>query len=840
MLFSEGSVRRALVASAALLVLGLSIPGQADEGQWMPKQISKLDQAKLRELGLRLEPQTLWSPADGGLMRAAVNLSGCSAGFISAEGLLATNHHCAYGAIQAGSSVEHDYLRDGFYAPSLTEEIRAKGSTVKILESIEDVSEAIRSVADAETDPAARARAVDRAGAKMVADCEEQNPGHHCQVAEFYNGSEYQLMRYLELLDVRLVYAPPSSVGNYGGEVDNWMWPRHTGDFSLLRAYAGPDGKPAAYAEENVPYVPSRYFEIGTEGVAPGDFVGILGYPGRTHRYLPAAEVKRQLEQFLPARVELYGEWIEVLERRGADDPAVRIKVAAKLRGLANRHKNSRGMIDGIHRNHLLDERKAEDETLAAWAKDQGDRYAGVLEGLQALSDQRRESFDRDFVLENLSQGANSLAIALDLVRRVRAQAKPDLERRGAYQDRGARRLRERQKRRLRDYDEEVDRELLEVLFRRIEALPPEQRITGFSAADIPRVLRATRVIDAAFVETAFDAADAEALAKSRDPMLMLAHELVGPLDELLERRDRRAGEMLVLGPRYFEMLEQVRGGPVYPDANGTLRFSYATVKGYVPRDGLAATPQTTVAGQLAKHAGKEPFDLPEAVRSAAALASQTYWSDPGLGDVPVDFLSNGDTTGGNSGSPVIDGQGRLVGLNFDRVWENIAGDYGYNVARSRNVIVDIRYLLWTLDEVTDAGPLLDELGMADKRDAGPRTTATAVRALEPNPRTAEEEAPAMGRGLVGTPLAEATPKQPPNPEVKGGCACHSAGEGSGWSMMGGGWLILLALSVGRRHGARRRRSVASRGGPTSQRSASPSRAMQGSQRSIAGADAGG
>ncbi|MCX4241487.1 S46 family peptidase [Paraliomyxa miuraensis] len=794
--------RRTWLGAFVLLGVGIGQPGHADEGQWMPKQLAELPQAELKQAGLRLSPSELWNPSDGGLMRAVVNLSGCSAGFLSNKGLLATNHHCAYGAIQSNSSVEHDYLRDGFVAATLADELPARGSTVKVLVSIDDVTESMRKVAEAEPDPARRARAFEQAGSTMVATCEQEHPGHHCQVAEFYNGHEVQLLRYLELLDVRLVYAPPSSIGNYGGEVDNWMWPRHTGDFSMLRAYVGPDGKPAAYAEDNVPYVPERHFELGTEGVGPGDFVAILGYPGKTERYLPAVELRRKLEQFLPARVSLYGEWIELLERLGQADPAVRIKVAAKLRGLQNRHKNSRGMIEGIHRNGLLARRQAEDEAMAVWLAGQPPdvqaRHAGVLEGLNALSERRHAGFERDFLIENLGGGANALAVAIDLVRRAREQAKPDLERRGPYQERGAERLWSRQNGRLHDYDAGVDEALMVALFRRIEALPPELRFTGFGVADVPRVLRATKVTEEAFAKAAFDAADAEALAASRDPLLVLAHELVEAIEQHEERSDRDSGELLVLGPRYFEMLEAVRGGPVYPDANGTLRFSHATVQGYTPRDGMLATPQTVLAGQVAKHTGQEPFDLAEAVRNAAPSAAQSYWSDPALGDVPVAFLANGDTTGGNSGSPVIDGQGRFIGLNFDRVWENIAGDVGWNQARSRNIIVDVRYLLWVLDEVTDAGPLLEELGVAHLRDAPPRSASDSARGAMGNSGHATPSARDEGEGLVGTPLDQTKPLETARSGTSGGgCACSSGGpsEHAGWSWLGG----LLLMGVRRR-----------------------------------------
>ncbi len=800
--------RGAFAGLVALLALGLHVPGHADEGQWMPKQIPELPKAQLQALGLRVEPSALWNPSDGGLMRAIVQLSGCSSGFVSAKGLLATNHHCAYGAIQSNSSVEHDYLRDGFVAATLADELPAPGSTAKVLESTEDVSAAIRAIAEAEPDAARRARAVDRERARMVSECENAHPGRSCQVAEFYNGHEYQLLRYLELLDVRLVYAPPSSIGNFGGEIDNWMWPRHTGDFSLMRAYVAPDGTPAAFSTDNVPYVPERHLEIGPEGVGPGDFVAILGYPGRTERYLPAPEVERQLEQFLPARVALYGEWIEILERMGTADPAVRIKVAAKLKGLQNRHKNAAGMIDGIRRNGLLDKRKAEDEALATWAAEQGARqeeYAGVLEGLRRISTDRRASFERDFLVDNLGNGPNLLPLAIDLVRRAREQSKPDLERRSAYQDRGAGKLWTKQEGRLKDYDPEVDRALMEALMRRIEALPPELRFTALRVAAIPKLLRTTRLADPAVAKAAFDAADAEALAKSRDPLLVLAHELVIATEAREEQEDRERGEMMVLGPRYFEMLKAVRGGPVYPDANATLRLSYATVQGYSPRDGMLATPQTVLAGQLAKHTGVEPFDLSAPVREAAPRAPSSYWADPVLGDVPVAFLANGDTTGGNSGSPVIDGQGRFIGLNFDRVWENIAGDYGWAASRSRNIIVDVRYLLWVLDDVTDAGPLLEELGVAHLRDAPPRPRpAAGTTPATTAPAAANEATPNDEQGLVGTPLAAATPRpEARGASVQGGCACTTdpAGPDGDRGLPGAWGLLALWAFLGPRRG---------------------------------------
>jgi hypothetical protein len=732
----------------------------------MPSQIAELDAQALRRLGLELAPSEVYDPAGGGVMDAIVNLSGCSAGFVSAKGLVATNHHCAYGAIQAQSAIEHDYLSDGFLARDPSEELEAKGRSVRVLRSITDVTDRLAAIVERESDPLARAEAVEREHKAIVAECEASDPMLRCRVAEFYNGSMVQLFAEVELEDVRLVYAPPSSVGNYGGEVDNWTWPRHTGDFTLLRAYVGPDGKPAPYSSDNVPYEPERWLETNPEGVAPGDFVAVLGFPGHTDRYLPTPEVERQVDQFLPARVDLYGAWIDILEREASRDPSVRIKVAATLRSLANRHKNARGMLEGIGAIGLLERRAVEDERLEQWAaRPENAAHAQVLPRLADLARERRDGFDLEFLVGNVAQSGNAIAIAIDLVRWAKERGKPDLERASGYMDRDRAKLWSRQERRVRDFDRNVDQATMAELFRRIEAMPPDRRFTKARSTDLPRLLGRTRIVDHDTAKAIFDQADWAAIERSTDPMIVLARELVEAIEASEATRRERRGRMFELGPAYFEMLGAVREGPVYPDANGTLRFSYATVKGYAPRDGLLATPQTTLAGQVAKHTAEDPFDLPRRVREAATHASTTVWADPDLGDVPLCFLSTADTTGGNSGSPVVDGRGRWIGLNFDRVWENIAGDFGYHPDRSRNIIVDIRYLLWLLDQVEDASALLEELGVADQRGAPPR---------RPRARTASDAEPASAEAQVGRSLRDdPTTARPETPGS--GCGCRSS-----------------------------------------------------------------
>ncbi|WAS96315.1 S46 family peptidase [Nannocystis punicea] len=789
-----------LVAAASLV----ATPARADEGQWLPGQIVELDRDKLSAMGLELPLEQLWSN-NTGLMRAAVNLSGCSAAFVSAEGLIATNHHCAHGAIQAVSSVEHDYLKDGFLARTRAEELPGKGLSVRVLERIDDVTAEVLAGASELSDDRARAQAIDRARKQIVDTCEKPGGGLRCEVAAFYNMSLFQRFTYRELRDVRLVYAPPAAIGEFGGEIDNWMWPRHTGDFTLLRAYVGPGGEPAEPpsrpsgpegADANVPYKPEAWLPVAHTGVKAGDFVAVLGYPGNTERYLPLSEVERHESQIFPARIDLLGEWVAILEELGATDKARGIKVASAKKSLANRLKNARGMLAGFSAIGLLDRRRAEEAALEKWAEESGEReYSKVLPALRALSKDRKDSFAHDYLLEQVPNGPNLLGLAIDLVRRARERQKPDLERSAGYMDRNEKKLWDRQERRLRDFDAEVDAHLLASVIARAQALPagwkldafkdmsPESAAAGAAGAkdmaekpgsgrerylkQARQLIARSKLLAEGKAKALFDAADPAALAASGDPFVTLALALAPAIEAAEARGETRAGVLSRLGPAYFTMLRKVRSGPVYPDANGTLRLSYASIQGYKPREGLLATPQTTLSGQLAKVTGEEPFTMPERVLAAVPKAKQTYWADPILGDVPIDFLSSADTTGGNSGSPVINGRGEFIGLNFDRVWENIAGDFGYS-ERSRNIIVDVRYLLWLLDQVEDAEALLQELGVGGLRVAGARAQ--------------------VGEGTPGPTTAAPAPARETCPQERRGCGCASGSESTPWWMLGLLW----------------------------------------------------
>ena len=780
-------MKPALLFMACVSAVLVSASVRADEGQWMPSQISKLDQGRLAGLGLRLGPADLWNES-GGLMRAAVNLSGCTGAFVSEKGLIATNHHCAYRAIQGQSSPEHDYISNGFLAKKLDGELPAKGYTVRVLSHVKDVTQDVVSALKGASDDRSRAEAIEKKKKELVLACETKDARRHCEVNDFYLGKRYELSEYLELEDIRLVYAPPAGIGDYGGEIDNWMWPRHSGDFALLRAYVGKDGKPAEYSKDNVPFSPAEHLRVSAEGVRPGQLVMVFGYPVRTARYLPATEVKRQLEQVLPATVDLYGEWLELLAAQAKRSPAVAIKVAALKKGVANREKNARGMLEGLRRLGLAERREQEAASLAEWAKKPGrEASAKALGELAALSAEREKRFSRALLLDNVPRASNLMGLAVHLVRLARERQKPDIERAVGYMTRDEPELWKAAERRLRDFDPEVDAALLATLVVRAKKTnPPLQALASLAAgpneAAISRALApklaASALKNPERAKKLFDAKPSEVDAVS-DFLFVAARKLADAIEALEAEERTDTGVLARVGPTYFEMLEAQRGGPVYPDANGTLRLSVATVGGYKPQDGLLALPQTTLMGAVEKATGKAPFALPQKVLDKAEQAKNTFWADSELGDLPLCFLSNADTTGGNSGSPVVNGRGELVGLNFDRVWENIAGDFGYSKARSRNISSDIRYMLWLLDRVDDASPLLRELGVASFRGLPAR-----------RPRPASVMRSADG-GLRGGPE--------PTDSERSSCGCRSGPAAPG-SAAFGGLLLGALLWLRRRH----------------------------------------
>jgi hypothetical protein len=709
-----------------LLFLSLvAAPALAGEGKWTPQQVLELDPAWLKAQGLKVSPKRLWDPKRGtGLLAGAVNVGGCSGAFISGTGLVITNHHCVFGVIQEHSTPERDLITEGFLAKSQEEELPGKGSRIQVPRSFTDVTKQMLEAVPEGADDLKRQQALERKEKELVAECEKR-PATRCRVAGFDGGLQYVLMDSVELSDVRLVYAPPRAVGEYGGEEDNWMWPRHTGDFSIVRTYVAPDGSSAPYSEKNVPYKSEFFFPLATEGVKPDDFVMVLGYPGRTWRALLTEEMAERQSRYFPRVIDVYGELIHILEEEGEKEPAGKIAVASHLKGLHNRYKNAGGQLAGLKRGRIVEKQRGAEEAVVAWA-DKRKQYQEALRAREALLRARTEhakTFEREFLLDSMRAGAKAPSLAVTLARLAEERAKPDLEREPEFMERELPRVKDRLEREQKNFFLPADKRLLHALVRRAQALEEGARISAVDehfgrtyserevAAKIDALYAGTKVMELEerlkmFGETA------EQLRARKDPLLDFGRALAVEVSALEAQRDEREGASLRLRPQWRQAVLAHAGKPVAPDANGTLRVSFAKVKGYSPRDGVFYTPQTTLSGVLEKHTGKEPFDVPEKVVAAAEAKRYGPWADARLKDVPVAFLADGDTTGGNSGSPTVNGKGQLVGVNFDRVWENVANDFGYNPDVARNVNVDVRYVLWLLDEVEDADALLRELGV--------------------------------------------------------------------------------------------------------------------------------
>jgi hypothetical protein len=685
----------------------------AGEGKWTPQQVLELGQDWVRAQGFELPLERLWDEEKGGgLLANAIRLPGCSASFVSAEGLLITNHHCVVEILQEHATAEANLLRDGYLARTRADELKATAFPVQVPVAFRDVTAEVWAAVPADADDLGRFRAVEGKGKALVAECEAK-PSARCSFAVFDGGLSFTLTEFRKLDDVRLVYAPPERVGNYGGEIDNWMWPRHSGDFSLLRVYDGDE-----------PYRPEYWFPVSTEGVRDGDAVAVLGYPGRTYRSWIADEMAERAERYFPSRRDLYEEWIRILQEAGERSPEVEIAVADDLRSLENRRKNADGQIAGLRRGRILEKQRAAEERVKAWAAARPDGQAALEAhaGLTRLNEERLATWKRDFLLDEAARGARGLRWPLLIARRSTEGVKPDAEREPGYMERDLPLLRERLQRDQKRYEEGADRRLFRSWVEHALALPASERLApidevfgGANDAELDRRIAALYEASPVFeldVRMAMFEQTPDELRARNDPLLELGFALDAERVALKVRRDAREGAILRLRPAWRRVVIGAAGRPVAPDANRSLRVTVGRVAGYSPRDAVFMLPRTTLAGVIAKHTGEEPFDAPEKIREAWEQKRFGRWTDAGLGSVPVGILADCDTTGGNSGSPLIDGRGRLVGVNFDRVWENVANDFGYNPEIARNVSVDVRYMLWILDQVEGAKELLTELGV--------------------------------------------------------------------------------------------------------------------------------
>lgn len=701
------------------MLLMLLASAWADEGMWTPEQVPAMAET-LTEMGLTVDPAALASPLTEPL-NAIVSLGFCSASFVSPDGLIATNHHCVSGYLQYNSTGERNLARDGYTASDRAGELSVGPSgRIYVLERIDDVTERVQSRLKRRMSDAQRQDAISLVRKEIIAECEAA-PGYRCRVASFYEGLSYRLIVNRELSDIRLVYAPPDSVGSYGGDIDNWMWPRHTGDFSLLRAYVAPDGSAAPYSEENVPYQPAHHLPMATDGVSPGDFVMVAGYPGRTRRHDRASELRYSAESSIPGRLTMYTELGEMLRGHAADNEDAAARLAAPIGYLANSEKNNTELLALLSSGSLLDDKDAADAELTAWVMADRKRkrtYGGALEELEATIERSQAHQERTELVGWMMWIPDLLGVAHYAYRLSGEREKPDMERKEGFQERDQERTAARFSRLERTLYLPSDRDGMAIILRRHAALPAAQQVEPLTTwiADHGGLDEALNTLytSPSLAETdarlALLEMDRAALEASTDPWVSLAVTMEGWLSQQRVTSEQLSGAMARLRPLYMQALIDMRGeSGLYPDANSTLRLTFGHVQGWSPEDGAVFLPQTTLSGMVAKATGEVPFDAPEGLLSRAGEESR--WSDDALEDVPVNYLSTLDITGGNSGSATLNAAGEFVGLAFDGNVDSIGADWAFGPT-SRTIHVDVRYMLWVMESEPDAGWLLEELGI--------------------------------------------------------------------------------------------------------------------------------
>ncbi len=713
-----------LLSLSLLLGTSLAASANAKEGMYTPDQLQEISE-QLEMAGLEMDPQQL-ADLTGFPMGAVVSLGGCSASFVSPEGLVVTNHHCARGSVQYNSTAENNYLVDGFLAESKADELpAAPGSRVYVTTELTDVTARVREGTE-DMAPLDRYAAIEQRRKDITAECEEE-AGYRCLVASFYGGAQYKLIKRLEVRDVRLVYAPADSIGKYGGDIDNWQWPRHTGDFAFYRAYVAPDGSAADYSEDNVPYEPEHHVKVSAAGLDDGDFVMVAGYPGSTSRYTLLAEVENTFNWTYPTFQGVLTDWIATIEAAAPDGSDARVKYESRLAGLNNFEKNLRGQIEGARRVGLVDRRAAREAALADWIAADPSR-AGYGEAIAALAELSQESAQaaRTSFWYNNATRPQLLSAAQRLYRLSKEREKPDAEREPGYQERDMRFFQQGLQALDRRFDPAVDKAEWVLFLSGYLAQPMEERVTVFdealgltpdtTEADLPDLVEgfyAGTTLGDTEVRLGLMEADAARFEASDDPFVQLAVALYEYERGLEEQAEERSGRSLALRPAYMEAITQwqrEQGQLTYPDANSTLRITFGNVMGGSPFDGMAYLPFTTLEGITQKDTGEDPFNSPQAQLDLIEAGDYGSYELASIGSVPVNFLSDLDVTGGNSGSATLNANGELVGLLFDGTFESVNSDWDFDPRTTRSIHVDSRYMLWVMEKVDGAENLIEEM----------------------------------------------------------------------------------------------------------------------------------
>ena len=715
-------MRKISILLAALIQI-VAVPAlKADEGMWIPMLIEKYNIKLMQEKGFKLSAEDIYSINKASMKDAVVIFGGgCTGEFISDKGLLITNHHCGYGNIVNHSTLDHDYLTNGFWAMSQQEELSNPGLTVTLLKYMEDVTTRVLDGVKEGMTEEARADIIKN---NIESICKKAVEGtiYSAQVKPFYMGNQYFLFVEEIFRDVRLVGAPPSAIGKFGGETDNWVWPRHTGDFSLFRVYSGADNKPADYSKDNVPYHPAWHFPISLKGVKEGDFTMVFGYPGSTHEYAPSSYIKMIKDIINPNLIAIRDAKISIMEQAMATDPLIRLQYSSRKSGLANSWKKWIGEKQGLDKMDAVGRKEAFETEFQKWVDSDPGRkaeYGSILDDYKSLYEKYQKYYlVSSFTGEVFNSGPSSLSLAMGFSR-LPAMFKsndPKLKNEEA-------RLKSLVKSFYKNVNIPTDKKLfVAVLQLYHDRIDPEWQAESFKtlyrkydgnlAAMADKIYSSSMLLDTLKTDRLFNNFDKGAVEKlSKDPLFQLASGVSGLIESAVKpelvKMDRH---LQTLDREYMAaLMEYDKDRVFYPDANFTLRVAYGKVEGYESKDAVYFEPETTLTGIIEKdNPDIYDYDVPDRLKTL--FAEKDYGRYGSDGKMPVCFIADNHTTGGNSGSPVLNANGELIGINFDRAWEGVASDIMFNPLQSRNISLDIRYALFLIHKYAGAGYLINEM----------------------------------------------------------------------------------------------------------------------------------
>jgi hypothetical protein len=713
----------------SVLAAALSLPAVADEGMWLLPLLQQQKFPEMQALGLKLQDYDIYSPDSASLKDAVVIFGGgCTGEIVSPDGLLLTNHHCGYGQIQQHSTLEHDYLTDGFWATTREQELPNPGLTVTFIDKIEDVTDYVKKELEKDTDPQSmnflspkylNGLAKAKVGEKFLQD----NPGTEVEIKAFYGGNVYYMFTKKIYSDIRLVGAPPSSVGKFGADTDNWMWPRHTGDFSVFRVYADANGNPAEYSESNVPLRPKRWFKISVKGVEEDDYAMMMGFPGRTNKYYTSWEVAERRDIDNTVRINIRNLRQEVMLDEMLKDPSVRIQYASKYAGSTNAYKNAIGSNWAIKKRNFEQVKKEEQDRLIAWAqKNNESSYPEALSTLEQIVSDRKDLRFRSWMLEEAILRGIEFAKVPTEVQSVsdalKGKDRNEQQKQIRLLDMAYHRFADK------DYAPEVDKKIAKVMLKEYRRLvPAKSQPAYFSLIDKKFKGDVDRFVDYLFDKSIYGSEENFDKFKTRpsvkaleqDPMILFAKSVQEEKANLnAALADFDSGYALAHKEYVKGLLAMYQDKANFPDANFSLRLTYGQVKGYRPKDAVYYNCQTTLDGVMEKEDSTNwEFVVPSRLKALYEAKDFGRYQMPD-GRMPVAFSATTHTTGGNSGSPVLNANGELIGINFDRNWEGVGGDIQYLPDYQRSIIVDIRYVLFLIDKYAGAGYLLEEMDLVE------------------------------------------------------------------------------------------------------------------------------